>query len=623
MNVAAKVEVEPKPDLKALLNAKGITCVLFIDDAFEDLADTEPRSDEQDELWAAILADDKLLIEAGEFGISEPEHLTAKTIASLISTGSAEVRAVMEAGVYVSSHAEKLSRLTAALEYLGELGLEVRTAGRPDWEGKLDGTHIVFLDWYLGADGDLQAIENASKIARKIHESGQKPLIVLISSDPGVKKNSVAFRDKSGLITGLFDAMPKEWLKDHLGLQLQMTALSEVFRKGHVVQGFVENIEKQSVEATKQFNRIITQLTLSDYANLQYFSLKADGHPLGDYLMEMLSGVWSDALFQGDVKKSLSELNREDFTSLPAFVEPSATLAQIYNSAVFDMHVGDFEPHPHTSDGKEAGLQLSLGDLIVEETADGPQRAFIVMNPECDLAASPRGNRSIPDERSILLLPGELVAINHPQRTQRKTLPDTPYLVLGENQRFRVHWLITEIQAVAYKDFRTWLGQKTRRAAMRPLHVLALQQAVHAHLTRVGLPSPPPLYEGLTATINPVFGGQYIEQSITLQQGQYVMARDADQDQITFTSEFVVLLKDQIQRGLEQLGKSTVLKDGAFKTLLETTLADPDELAALLKPFKLGKTSRSFLSESVVVCRGERPTKEKLSRKNLVYVVLS
>jgi hypothetical protein len=627
MNVAVKKgdAEQVQVDLKGLFETKGIACVLFIDDAFEPISNFEPTETEAAEIWAQIQEDDALLAEASAHGISSQDHVTADGVAAARNNADGKLQQVLDDSSYVIGHQSKLDRLKPVVDHLGQLGLEVRTAGRDEWEDRLEGVDIVFLDWFLGVDGRQEAIDRASSAARKIHASERKPLIVLISSDPSVKSNSQVFREASGLIAGLFDAMPKEWLADEYGIHLQMTALAELFQKGHVVQAFVDNIQKQTASAVLTFRETISQLTLSDYANLQHFALKKDGHPLGDYLMNLLSGLWSDALFRGDLKKSLLDLDHEDFTSLPAITAPTSAFARVYNSAVFDMHVGDFEPHPHdTAKGTaDPDLHLSLGDLIVEEEAGKPKSVYIIMNPECDLAYSPKGTRKIAADQTILLLPGDLVAVDHADRTVRRSLPDTPFFVLDDKAKFRIHWKISALFSVEYKGFKEWLGAKKRRAAMRPLYILSLQQAVHAHLTRVGLPSPPPVYEELTATAKPLFGQKFLDGEVASQQGKYVMARDTDDDQVAFTSEFIVKIKELLVRGLAKYEISGVAKDQEYKAAIEASMKLPGEWAQLLKPFKLSKAGAKFFSDALIVCREDKaPTEQQLSRKNLVCVLL-
>ncbi|MDX0673055.1 hypothetical protein GOD84_28835 [Sinorhizobium medicae] len=625
MNVAVKKGDADKVrlDFKGLLAEKGIVRVLFIDDAFEPVSNFEPTEIEAGEIWSAIQEKDDLISEAAERGIASQEELTADIIKAVREGQESDLRALFDQSDYVTHHTSKLDRLKPAMESLTAAEIDVRTAGREDWEDKLDGVNIVFLDWYLGVDGKQEAIDKASTTARKIHSSPHKPLIVLISSDPAVKNDAPTFRESSKLIGGLFDAMPKQWLADQHGIILQMTALADIFSKGHVVQAFVDNLNSQTAGAIKAFTDVVQELTLSDYANLQHFALKKDGHPLGDYLVNLLTGLWSDALFRGDLKKSLKDLDRQDFASLPAFSEPSSAFAKIYNSAVFDMHVEDFGPHPQQDPEKneEAGLHLSLGDLIVAE-GEKPEKVFIIMNPECDLAASPRGKRVIPGDQSILLLPGDLVPIDHADRSARKTLPDTPFFVLDEKQKFRIHWNITGLHSVPYGDFKAWLGSKKRRACMRPLYILSLQQAVHAHLTRVGLPSPPPLYEGLTTTLKSTFGGKFLNEDVTLQQGKYVMARDTEDDQVAFTTECVNKIKELVVKGVAKLAASNVAKDAEYKAAIETALLEPEEWGQVLRPFKLPRAGAKFFGDSVFVCREDKATEAQLSRKTLVCVVV-
>jgi hypothetical protein len=54
------------------------------------------------------------------------------------------------------------------------------------------------------------------------------------------------FSQESGLISGLFEAMPKEWLSDQAKIDLQMTILCSHLEKGHVVQNFVDVVSKHT-----------------------------------------------------------------------------------------------------------------------------------------------------------------------------------------------------------------------------------------------------------------------------------------------------------------------------------------------------------------------------------------
>ena len=530
---------EEAPKLEGYLRNRAVKGVLFIDDGFDPLEQVEPTNEEREELWTAIEADLLAQAAAVEKKITGPHDLTGHNVAAILSRAVGDpLRSVAEAASYVVDYRSKTKELQYAIDYLESLGVTVRTAGGETWRDKLDGVSIVFLDWKLGSEANREAaVAQACKTAKEIHEQREKPLIVLISSDPAVETEAKTFSAQSGLIPGLFDAMPKKWLNDRRGVDLQMMIIGEHLQKGHLVQTFVDAVRQRASDAIQAFTGALQGLTLSDYANLQHFALRHEGHPLGDYLTELLAGVWVDALFQGTLRDHLKALDSEDFESLPALMEPSEALVQLYNSAVFDKHVGDFTEHPHrvaspqvkaptapdataAPGGEDAApqarseaterpkrLSLSLGDLVLEFDGANPRRAYVIMNPQCDLAESPRHKREIADDLSILLAPGLLRPISAPERTERKESADTPFFADGE-ARHRIQWEGKKLLAVPYCEFADWMAEKQRqrKARMRPAYALALQQSITSELTRVGLPIPPPMYERSSKSSSRTFG---------------------------------------------------------------------------------------------------------------------
>jgi hypothetical protein len=637
--------------LKGFLKNHAVQRVLFIDDGFDPLEQVEPTEAEQGELWAEIEASGAALTEAVKLGINGPDDLTGDCIAALLERGADDpLGAIAETAPYVVEHRSKANELKFAIEYLSSLEITVCTAGRETWRDKLDGVSIVFLDWRLGPEADKDsAVQQACKTAKEIHSRENKPLIVLMSSDPAVKDEAKAFSEQSGLIPGLFDALPKRWLKDRIGVDLQMAVLGDLLQKGHVVQGFVDAIRQRAIDAITTFINSLQGLTLSDYANLQHFALKHEGHPLGDYLTELLAGVWVDALFQGNLREQLNALDKEDFESLPALVPPSEALLQLYKSAVFDKHVGDFSEHPHraaepapqaapepaapdpAAEG-DAGnpavanwkrLSLSLGDVVLEYDGTTPLRAYVILNPQCDLAESPRHRRKIDDDLSILLAPGLLRPVGAPERTERKDTADTPFFADGET-RHRIQWEGKKLISVPYRNFDTWIAEKERRrkARMRLPYALALQRSITSDLSRVGLPVPPPMYEEIDVKVRRASLGTWDGDPVVAKQGRLLMARDADADQVVLTHSFVVRISEMLNDGLAVMKASNKDKDATNAAKIEALVSDPAEWQKLAKPFSLPAKGLKFLGGAVLVCReGDLPS-GSFDRKHIVCVSL-
>lgn len=618
-----------EPKLKGFLAEKGVSKVLFIDDGFEPLEGVEPMDEEQKDLWAEIEADGVALDAAGFEGIHVPQDLTAETIARLRQRpeGDALGQLVNKSG-YVTTHLSKTQTIRRASDYLKDLGLAVIECGRDDWQDALAGASIVFLDWRLGPDEDTDAAQTAMEVAAKIHQAGSeaRPMIVLMSSDMSVKERAREFSQKSGIISGLFDAMPKAWLSNPAKVDLQMAVLCEHLEKGHVVQKFVDEVDRCTKVAAHDFLRKIRELTLSDYANLQHFALKREGHPLGDYLTELLAGVWMDALFRGALRENLEALDAEDFESMPTLVQPSGAVNDLYNAAMFDTYVGNFKGHPHavaSDDGMPARLAITLGDIIVGQEDAAPLKIYVVINPQCDLAESPRHRRHIDDNLSILLVPGELHPVDTWERNERREMADTPYFAV-DGIKGRIQWNGKKQISVRYADFSDWLNNMhaRREARMRSTFALALQTAVRSELTRVGLPAAPPMYESIDVELREADRGQWKRESRKVRLGQLVMARESESDHLILPHSIVNDIFDIVEKGAAALAGSRVNRDALSAEAIKKAVSDPAELLPLAKPFRVPESGAKFLGNAVFVCRKSQTPPETFDRRYMVCLIL-
>ncbi|MGW5960622.1 hypothetical protein, partial [Methylorubrum thiocyanatum] len=356
---------------------------------------------------------------------------------------------------------------------------------------------------------------------------------------------------------------------------------------------------------------------------LQHLALKKDGHPLGEYLTELFAGLWTDTLFQGDLRPRLAELDRQDFEGLPALVGPSDALADMHFHAAFDAHVGPLAPHPHAPTEQPPRLQLSLGDVIIDREPGRPARVHAVLNPQCDLAESPRGTRRIDDNQSILLVPGTLVPIDHADRTKRKEEGDTPFMRVDGASR-RVHWSSKELGTVRYGDIAAWMGQRDRAriARMRPLQALALQRSVSAELTRVGLPNPPPIHDELEVGLHRANFGKFSGDERISRQGRLVMSRESDDDRIVLTHAFLVEVAAAMEVALSDAeGRREHWKRGDEEALAKAraAMADTNQWRKLSRPFTLNADLTLF-GGALIVCTGERKPTGGMARKLLVCV---
>lgn len=626
MTVEGQAAAEGGTKLKDFLTEKLVTKVLFIDDGFYRLEHMEPTSDEQIALWTAVLGDDEAQQVISDEGVVDSTDLSGDKVSGFLKRPEGDpLRRLAEESDYVESYKGKTRQIQFVMKYLDSLGVEVERCDPDNWEAKLHGASIVFLDWQLESAGDGS---RAKKIAMEIHRQGGavRPMIVLISSYSEIKEKAREFSQESGLISGLFDAMPKEWLSDEPKIDLQMTILCAHLEKGYVVQNFVEAISSRTKDAADAFVNKIRNLTLSDYANLQSLALKEEGHPLGDYLTQLLAGVWIDTLFQGELREPLKSLDKEDFETLPALVEPSDVLYDLYNAAIFDTHIGEFKPHPHADEPRaDQGVRLapSLGDIVVEQEGEKASKVYMVINPQCDLAESPRHTRRIDDDLSLLLVPGDLCPVGMSERSQPKETANTPCFMV-DGAKVRIHWHGKKQVAIPYSKFSEWLAEKPRdrRARMRTSFALSLQTAVRSELARIGLPVPPPMYERIELKVRYASAGNWTGDAAPQRLGRLLMARNAKFDRLVLPHEFLTGLCCKIQEGIAVLADSPKSGDAEKAAEIRQALSNPYELQRLAMPFQLRGKNETFLAGAVLVCRESNAPVSNLDRRLVICLMM-
>ena len=130
-----------------------------------------------------------------------------------------------------------------------------------------------------------------------------------------------------------------------------------------------------------------------------------------------------------------------------------------------------------------------LGDLLI---ADKHKPAFLVLNAGCDLQFSP-GKRDCDPQRTILLVPGRFEPLY--ERGDEKNVKRTELFELGE-ERFRIIWQHTHVRGMPCYQVRPEheANGYTRKWRLKLPYALEVQQHFASQLTRVGVPTPTPLF---------------------------------------------------------------------------------------------------------------------------------
>jgi hypothetical protein len=367
------------PSFEGFLADQHLTAVAIVDDSYDPWSMHSMKSEEAEELWSLIETDVRakeiLLQHAPDVasGADLNAHMLNK-VSEAAGSDNALLKVVMTSAFW-----QRIDQKAGAVKGIQTLladsfKLSVHTQGISVQPSEILDVQVVFLDWRLGPDHEPDSKRKAATAARSIYQAfpqGKKPIIVLMSDDSDLKLFSSDFRRQSDLIEGLFRAIPKHDLRDPQTLALHMLAIADSLKPAHVVQRFTDALIDRAKVAAAEFEELIRGLSLSDYANIRHLSLKADGHPLGDYMCWLFSGFLSDIWFGRAIADERELLDKFDFERMVAAPEqPSGTLARIYHSAVFDMGVGAVKDHPQAKaaqDGRIVNPQLALGDIFIRK----------------------------------------------------------------------------------------------------------------------------------------------------------------------------------------------------------------------------------------------------------------
>ena len=587
--IAELVEIPLLPHPVAIhLKTCGIDRVLLIDDAFDpfDLAELQ---DEIGVLWDRIIRSEELQAELRLVrpNIEDRSQIDGELIDELFSKRDTLPR--LGPICITTLFADKLSKIAdiqPLKSHFDAIGIDVLERGSdeplPDEQCKL-----IFLDYSLGPDDNVGAVANARTRATDIYAATaneeDKPFIVLMSSKPNADLAHEDFRERSGLLGGLFAFLKKTEFKNREKFNLHLASWALGMPTRHSIQRFVEALDKAASAASTAFSKRVRALGVEDYANIQYLSLQPDGHPLGDYMLWLYKSLFSHLLHDHEEvlaeQKKLDALSFEQFT--PSQSAPSANLAEIYRFALTEPGIGPLGPHPRAAPGSNEPY-LQLGDMFFKDA--GGTEVLIVLSAACDLAYAPGAARAFPTDQFVLLEYGELQPItDEPRDSAMRT-----ELFHFNNAVYRILWDHRRAVWKEYGAVEGWLTGEgfVRRARMSLPYALELQKSFANHITRIGMPVKPPLF--LKADVEVVAGGEdgTCEIIATIANGAQVIRRRGEEQKRD--EEFFVLTVDcvgQIVASLQQVFERINEQHGAVAAEVAVLKGSPDpENARKLKP---------------------------------------
>ena len=623
---------EESPSISERLQRAGITEVVVIDNTFDEPTLSDLVEEDIDRFWAVVRGNDQLLKELESMGIDtgEVEDIDARD-----EEAFAKLWEIRDAGSQIAKAAtenlfgsllEDQERTNKIVNLLEGMELSVTTIGKELSEPPSP-FKLVFLDYYLGAMGDSLSKSRASAVARRIYnqysDPHEKPFFVLMSSLHDVKTEADQFRSDSRLLGGLFDFVTKEDLMDQTMLAIKLASWAAGMPDRHKIQSFVETLESSMAEKSQEFMEEVKSLTFDDYAFIQSHSLEKEGQPLGDYMLSLFGSLLVNSILEDNdaLIDNRTLLDKMSFTSfVPSQRAPSNHLARIYSLSVAEPIRDESTVHPLESSEDDDWLpRLRLEDIWVK---DSKSEVYMVANPDCDLAFGPGGRRKIDKDLSVLLIPGNLVSLD---RNPTGDEIRTDLFQIGD-ENFRIYWEPKKTVTVKINKFRELYsdGEYSRRERLRLPYALRIQHAFTSHVSQVGVPVAPPLYERVSVQFyaeGETTGWELLEEPV--ENGAAIIYTSRNEGSVVITNECIgrllkmmPLVIDRYRQKRETANNETRKQRLSKKIAeLESCQDDPRHLLAILEKTweipSLGDTTD--LKSTVVGLHNRRKTDQHCS----------
>ena len=495
--------VGPKPT--TIFQSKGIQDIGLIDDACDPLQLATIPEVDLNSFWAALEQEGELLSNIRQAGIALQNKADINDDALQQLWQQREVITGLERLLKIllktrASMIEDVQEIKANIEALHLNVQEAGTASNLADEGRCK---IILLDYFLGDGGEKAvdaSIAKAAEIYARREQRGEYPVFVLMSSAMLSAAQVEQFRKKSRLIGGIFHHVPKSDLKNQNVLERKLMAIAMSLPIAPSMVSLIEAVERALTSAREVFSDRMRDLSLEDYAYIDRLSLEEDGQPFGDYILWLFSVELQKLVFENeDVRTQRSRVDKTSFPSLPAKqLVPSKNLALMYRTALFQEMPPEIPVHP-LGDKENEHLLLSLGDIFVNQK----NQLWMVLNPECDLAYSPKSKgRQFSKTKSIVLMPGILQNLTDAPSTEEQARLRTE-LFVHEGVEYRINWDPKRVIAKPYGDLKGWLEAEGYRRAyrLRLMYALQAQQVFTADFGRVGPPVAPPIFMPATVEV--------------------------------------------------------------------------------------------------------------------------
>lgn len=394
--------------------------------------------------------------------------------------------------------------LSSFQQHLGALGLRAEHFGLSE-AASVTSTEartakLIFLDYYFGEPGQQESIERSIGLAREIFKAAEseKPIIVLMSSEPPKGEPLEDYIEASHILAGNFHVVHKEELECPIRVYTRLERMVRSQPLANAMVQFLDEFPGAIENAAREITDIVRRLQPGDYWNLYHIGLGTDGDPLGDYLAWLIGQQFRPRLFAGrllDVVRQINRVGSSDGLTDALPGPPSRQLIGLFADTVYE-DVGPLRQHAHgTRRDQWDGQQ---GDVFVGESRaeGGNLQLRLLITPECDLARarSRSGDAKMAFSRNVILVKGigEVIAAGDSAGLTG------PQIMRLDGELLKVTWEFKSIEAIQFTNLRR-RDMWTRRKRLRAPFLAAIQQEFVADLGRVGVPA-------MTADVVPLRG---------------------------------------------------------------------------------------------------------------------
>lgn len=354
------------------------------------------------------------------------------------------------------------------------------------------GYQVIFLDFYLKGEVDSEkSLARATELAELIIQARQDgslkqyPLVVLMSSRPGVSDQQGAFKERTGLRADFFCFVEKNQINQQLMPQLKR--MLEGYQGKQSWAKMLDEFWLGAIRAATTLRQNLSMVEPSEIALLHEAELAVEEAQLPDYLSWLVSESLASSLLEDSGVRALGAQLPDliGHSAFPGAVPPGSRLADMHVRSVMRLDITDDFPETKCS-------PVQLGDLFARLNGDGtPKEFLLVVDQSCDLARPSSSQKT-----AVLCLRCVPQGISDVAlafyRTAYGAVDLVGMTVNAEHRYYLARWDLVNPTTPKLAELSQRKFAIKRLARFKPVAALARQEDLTQRVGRIGQPVAPP-----------------------------------------------------------------------------------------------------------------------------------